>query len=43
MSESFVYGVRRVERAEQRRGIVVGPANNSQCSKTWHPVEPKPA
>lgn len=40
--ESFVYGVRRVERAEQRRRIVVGPDNNSQCSKTWRPVKLKP-
>lgn len=41
--ESFVYGVRRVEKAKQRRGIVVGPANNSQGSKTWHPVKLRPA
>ena len=37
--EAFVYGARRVKRAEQRRGIVVGLANNSQCSKTWCPVQ----
>lgn len=41
--ESFVYRVRKVESLSRGEELLLGPVYTSQCSRSWHPVELKPA